>query len=151
VRRCLEPNPDRRYPSARALYEDLERQRQHLPLKHTREPSWRERLSKWLHRHPSLTSSTTVGMVAGVLLFLLALALALRRRPADQLEAAAARAPLRAEARAPRLLLAARTTDRVQHDEGTALARKALGRYAVPDNPAWRQRPAFAALAEPER
>src|SRR5262249_8776135 len=72
VRRCLEPDPDRRYPSARALQIDLERQRTHLPLRYTREPSTRERLQKWLRRHPRLTSFYVVGAVAVVLLAILA-------------------------------------------------------------------------------
>jgi serine/threonine protein kinase len=35
VRRCLQPDPRRRYRSARELQEDLDRQRNHLPLRHT--------------------------------------------------------------------------------------------------------------------
>jgi serine/threonine protein kinase len=55
VRRCLEPDRERRYPSARALAEDLDRHLDDLPLRHTREPSRCERLSKWARRHPCLT------------------------------------------------------------------------------------------------
>jgi serine/threonine protein kinase/tetratricopeptide (TPR) repeat protein len=64
VRRCLEPDPERRYPSAAALREDLERHLRNEPLKHTAEPSYRERLKKWSRRHPRLSSGSTVGIVA---------------------------------------------------------------------------------------
>ena len=43
VRTCLAPDPDKRYPSAAALRDDLARQRANLPLKHAPEPSVRER------------------------------------------------------------------------------------------------------------
>src|SRR5437667_147954 len=71
VRRCLERDPTPRYPSARALAEDLDRQLAHQPLAHTREPSVRERLLKWRRRHPRLTSTGTVAALAGVLVLLL--------------------------------------------------------------------------------
>ena len=60
IRRCLDPDPDRRYQEARHLVEDLKRQVENLPLLHTREPSLRERVGKWARRHPRLTSTTTV-------------------------------------------------------------------------------------------
>lgn len=64
VRRCLEPDPASRYPTAAALAEDLKRQLENQPLLHTREPSPRERFQKWRKRHPRLTSSGTVAAVA---------------------------------------------------------------------------------------
>ena len=68
VRHCLEPDPSRRYQGALELQEDLERQLADLPLRHAPEPSARERLGKWSRRHPRLTSSTTVGLIAAALL-----------------------------------------------------------------------------------
>ena len=61
VRHCLEPDPGRRYQSARQLKEDLERHLENLPLQHAPEPSLRERAAKWRRRHPRLASTTTVG------------------------------------------------------------------------------------------
>ena len=52
LRRCLAPNPARRYQTARQLQEDLDRQRLHQPLRYAAEPSPRERAAKWLRRHP---------------------------------------------------------------------------------------------------
>jgi serine/threonine protein kinase len=63
VRRCLEPDPRRRYQTASQLHEDLERHLKQLPLRHTREPSLRERLQKWTRRHSRLTSVLAITVV----------------------------------------------------------------------------------------
>jgi serine/threonine protein kinase len=68
VRRCLEPDPARRYPSAAALLDDLRRQQGHRPLRHAGNPSPSERLAKFSRRHPGLTTVTRVAVLAGVLL-----------------------------------------------------------------------------------
>ncbi len=76
VRHCLEPDPAARYPYAAQLAEDLQRELDDLPLKHTREPSCRERVAKWMRRHPrwasagplaALTAVAVIGLVALVL------------------------------------------------------------------------------------
>ena len=73
VRHCLEPDPAKRYQEARQLEEDLRRQLDHRSLRHASEPSPRERASKWLRRHPRLSSATTLGVIAALLIgFLLA-------------------------------------------------------------------------------
>jgi eukaryotic-like serine/threonine-protein kinase len=64
VDRCLQFNPDRRYPSARELQEDLECQRNHKPLRHTPEPIGKERLGKWIRRHPRLFTGSLVALAA---------------------------------------------------------------------------------------
>lgn len=68
VRMCLEPDPARRYPSARELHDDLRRQRDDRPLAHAPNPSRRERAAKWVRRHPRLASGYAVGAVAVALL-----------------------------------------------------------------------------------
>ncbi|GIW85746.1 MAG: hypothetical protein KatS3mg108_0070 [Isosphaeraceae bacterium] len=68
VRTCLAPDPDRRYPDAATLAEDLRRYLEDRPLKFAPEPSARERLAKWLRRHPEIHSSSTLGTVAMTLL-----------------------------------------------------------------------------------
>jgi serine/threonine protein kinase len=72
VRHCLEPDPARRYQSAAELREDLERQRNHLPLRYAPEPSHRERLHKWVSRHPrravgSFLVLILVGLIASII------------------------------------------------------------------------------------
>lgn len=70
VRHCLEGAPERRYQSARHLREDLKRQRQHRPLRHAPEPSFRERLQKWGRRHPRLVSPASLGAMTTFVLLL---------------------------------------------------------------------------------
>jgi eukaryotic-like serine/threonine-protein kinase len=64
IRHCLEPDPARRYQDANQLQEDIDRHLSNYPLKHAREPSLLERAAKWRRRHPSLTSTTTMAIVA---------------------------------------------------------------------------------------
>src|SRR5206468_7119 len=68
VRKCLAFDPAARYGSAADLQDDLERHLANRPLRHAREPFGRERLRKWVARHPRLCSSATVALVAGVVL-----------------------------------------------------------------------------------
>jgi eukaryotic-like serine/threonine-protein kinase len=58
VLKCLEPKPENRYETAAQLRDDLCRQLNHQPLRHTREPSVRESLNKFARRNPWLTSTT---------------------------------------------------------------------------------------------
>ena len=80
VHHCLEPDPSRRYQTARELQEDLRRQLDNLPLRYAPEPSVRERAAKWARRHPRLTSSTTVGIIAATLLVTVGSALVVQWR-----------------------------------------------------------------------
>ncbi len=63
VRKCLDPNPERRHARAGDLAEDLRRFLDDQPLKYTTEPSWRGRVAKWLRRNPRATGASTVGTV----------------------------------------------------------------------------------------
>jgi tetratricopeptide (TPR) repeat protein len=76
VRRCLEPEPADRYQEAVSLAEDLQCELDSLPLKHTPEPSWRERVRKWMHRHPRLSSGGSIATI-GILLIAVLLYLVL--------------------------------------------------------------------------
>jgi serine/threonine protein kinase/Flp pilus assembly protein TadD len=138
VRRCLEPDPDRRYGSARELQEDLQRQLDHRPLRYTREPSLSERAHKWLHRHPRLP----LRLLAGVAAVLLGLALALGLRSfhlARSEEALTTLERFRADLHEARTALSAPGADLGQRARGDELGRRALERFAVLDNPSWRE------------
>ncbi len=65
VAKCLDPAPAKRFRSAGDLADDLRRFLDDLPMKHGPEPSLRERAAKWVRRHPSICSSSTVA-VAGI-------------------------------------------------------------------------------------
>jgi len=75
LKTCLAPEPERRYTSAGDLAEDLDRFLEDLPLKYARETSLRERYAKWTRRHPRISSSSTMAVVALALLWLVGAAL----------------------------------------------------------------------------
>lgn len=68
VGKCLEIDPEHRYPDARCVEEDLRAQLERRPLVHQLEPSWFERMLKWAHRHPRASSSLSVATCATILL-----------------------------------------------------------------------------------
>ena len=151
VRHLLEPDPDRRYQSARELHEDIGRQLGDLPLRHAPEPSVRERMRKFGRRHPRLTSSTSIAAVALVLLMGMGALVASRARRLARLEAAETLASFRTDLDSVRFLLNTRTADRDRRSKGAALGHQALGRYKVEDRPAWRDGPAVADLDPADR
>jgi serine/threonine protein kinase/tetratricopeptide (TPR) repeat protein len=148
---CLAADPADRYRSARALQEDIERHLTHLPLRHVPEPSVRERVSKWAHRHPRLTSSGVVAGVAAAVIIGLAAALwGLSERNARH-EAVAQLAGFRGEKKGLEATLGVGTTDPTVLDEAVAASRRALARYGIPDDPGWDARPVVAKLPEDDR
>jgi serine/threonine protein kinase/tetratricopeptide (TPR) repeat protein len=146
VRRCLEPDPGRRYQAARELQEDLQRQLDHRPLKYAPDPSPRERAGKWVRRHPRAAVASLAG-VALALLVGLTTALVVRDARHARLEAAAAFQQFRDDTRQARWLLAtSRPADRERLGEGLDLAGQALDRYRARTDPAWWEAPAVRRL-----
>jgi serine/threonine protein kinase/Tfp pilus assembly protein PilF len=137
IRRCLEPDPNRRYPSAAALAEDLDRHLADLPLRHIPEPSLRERAHKWVRRHPRLTSVTTVGTVAIVLILILGSALVGLWRQQEAVEARTALDQFREEKLATDFCLNTREPDQTHLDEGLRRGQLALARYRVVEDERW--------------
>lgn len=88
LRKCLDPDPDRRYGDAGELAEDLRRFLDDRPLKFTPEPLSAERLAKWVRRHPEVGSVSTIGGLAAALILGLGV---LTWSVADHLEVASAR------------------------------------------------------------
>ena len=80
IRKCLEPDPARRYQSAADLRGDLERHRSNRPLQHVRVPSVRERVNKWAWRHPRLNSNVSLALVGLAVIGLLVTGLVARER-----------------------------------------------------------------------
>jgi tetratricopeptide (TPR) repeat protein len=151
VRHCLEPEPGRRYQTAQQLREDLERQRANLPLKHVAEPSLRERARKWMRRHPRLASSTSVSVVALVLLAALGWHFVARGAQLAAWEAQAAAQVTwgqhQDDLQLAQYLLYTRVADPQQVEKGKAVCSRALERYQVA-NPSWLAMPAVSALPE---
>jgi tetratricopeptide (TPR) repeat protein len=161
VRHCLEPDPARRYQSARQLQDDLQRHLDYLPLLHAPDPSLRERLAKWKRRHPRLTSTGSL-VVAAVLILSLAGGLIWRSRQIADLQKQTIRQQLQADARdaheelkkdlkALPFLLGTGTTEASQVQEGRDLAQRHLKRYRVVEDADWQQGPLVQNLPGAER
>lgn len=84
VRKCLAIEPGARYQSADALRDDLIAQYLHEPLVHQSEPSVLERISKWCHRHPRLSSSISIASAATILVALLLSGIVARQAALNQ-------------------------------------------------------------------
>jgi serine/threonine protein kinase/Tfp pilus assembly protein PilF len=151
VRHCLEPDPAQRYQTARELLEDLERQLHDQPLRFAPEPSLRERAGKWVRRHPRLTSLTSVGTIAAVLLVVLTTGFVVRGRLVARQEAKDKLAVLHEDLRTGEFLLCARDIQREELAEGAGVCRSALDRYQVLDNPQWQESATVRHLAPEEQ
>ncbi len=68
IGRCIAADRQQRYRDASELLVDLDRHRQHLPLKYAADRSIRERVSKWSARHPRLSSASSVAILAATIL-----------------------------------------------------------------------------------
>jgi serine/threonine protein kinase len=141
VRRCLEANPDRRYQSARQLQEDLERQLNHLPLRHAPDSSPRERVTKWATRHPRATSSTTVAVIAAALIIAITAAAFAGRQRSQRIEAAESYRRLGEERREAIALLSTPGVDPALIEEGLGYCRRIIERYGVLKGCFWKESP----------
>jgi eukaryotic-like serine/threonine-protein kinase len=163
VRHCLEPEPSRRYQTAQELYEDLRCQLEHRPLKYSPEPSPWERARKWTRRHPRLSASAAVGILAAVLILAMTGAFIVRDRrlARSRAEQGAQQARLEAVAALHRLSVDLKKIEsllghdipeleREQHEEGMAIAEALLKQYRVLKSPPWQQAPLVAVLSPEE-
>jgi serine/threonine protein kinase/Tfp pilus assembly protein PilF len=146
VRRCLAAEPGRRYQAARELHEDLERHLKDLPLRHAREPSVRERFGKWARRHPRLASSTSVAVLAVVLMLGLGGAFAWRGERLARLEAAESFRHFREELSQAQVAFLDAATGQADARELEASCRRPLDRYQVLDDPSWQRAAALRRL-----
>ncbi len=151
VRHCLEPDPARRYQSARELEDDLQRQRDNQPLRHAPEASLGERVRKWTRRHPRLASGTTVTLCAAVLLVGLMAGFVARGRQLAQTRAAETLAQFHEDKQTIPCRLITPSADVVQFERALTECRQLLGRYQVLDNPSWQDLPAVRDLSTEEQ
>ncbi len=148
VLRCLHPNQSQRYQTAHALREDIERHLANLPLRHTREPSLRERVRKWSRRNPRISSTGAVVGLSMLLMVGLASAVFVRDDQLARHEATASWNEFQKDKRRVEVNLGAGTLQADLLDDELANARALLGRYGLPEDAAWQQRPAVARLSD---
>lgn len=139
VRRCLEPDPARRYRDARQLEDDLRCQLEHRPLRHAPDRSPRERASKWLRRHPRLSSATMLGLAAALVIVGLLAFFGYRQRQFGPVEAAHALQQLINAQEVALVHLLNPAASPARRDEGIAACRRALAPYGVLESPDWEQ------------
>jgi serine/threonine protein kinase/Tfp pilus assembly protein PilF len=151
VRRCLQPNPARRYQSARHLAEDLYLQRANRPLRHAGNPSVVERVAKWHRRHPRLMSVSTFAALAAVIAVVLAVALVAGSRSLARFEAVQTWQDFDGKARQAQLGVFYKVGEKAELQRGLADCRAALALYGVLDHADWQEQPAVANLPEEER
>ncbi|MFL5341597.1 MAG: serine/threonine-protein kinase, partial [Gemmataceae bacterium] len=154
VLRCLDPDPAKRYQTARHLHEDLELQLAHRPLKHTPEPSRLERLAKWRKRHPRLTSAGSVAALAAALLIGVVAAAAAGREEYRTLHAREQLAAHQSEFGSIQVQLDRRDPSKETLDDGIERSKGELARYGISPNdpaPSWDQATEVRYLSTAER
>jgi eukaryotic-like serine/threonine-protein kinase len=151
VRRCLEPDPERRYQSAADLKEDLQRHLADLPLLHAADRSPGERLRKWRRRHRLLAATAGLLTAAVVVVAILAPGFVERGRRLARLEAAESLRRTAEDVRAARALLLDREAGREQQEEGVRLCRSGLERFGALAPRPWQEHAAVQALDAGER
>jgi eukaryotic-like serine/threonine-protein kinase len=151
VCRCLAPDPAKRYQSAAALREDIERHRADLPLRHVPNPSVWERLLKWKRRHPRLTSATSIVAVAAVVILSLASLLVVHGERLAKFEAVQSWQEFEKDSRAAQIGVYARVGEPKELARGLEACRQALGRYKVLEDARWSDQPAVVQLPDEDR
>ena len=154
IRRCLAIDTNERYQKVADLQEDLERQLESRPLKYAHEPWGRERLAKWLRRHPRSTSTSGVAVFAAALLCLAAGGFVLERDHRQELHARENLREHREDFRRLQAFLDDRHHAYAQLDNGEALCRDALARYGIDPNQLasdWQQQSAVRRLHANEK
>ena len=158
VRKCLAPDPDRRYQQAADVAEDLRRFLEDRPLKYAPELSLAERLGKWVRRHPRLTSSASVATVGGLLLVGVGASLVgVREHLASarrELEVNQDRDRIRAyQAGTEQALFLVNTMTDLQDNLrlGLEVCEKTLGLFDVLDRPDWQDDPRWQRLGADNR
>jgi serine/threonine protein kinase/tetratricopeptide (TPR) repeat protein len=151
IRKCLAPDPARRYQSAADLRDDLDRHRTGQALRHVRVPSVRERVRKWVRRNPWMTSNVALAAVAVAAVLGCGVALHTRNDRIARLDAAAAAGGLGGDVDSARYLFTARVGEPDAVGTGVDRCESALARYGLPGDEAWDTRPAFRVLPPEEQ
>src|SRR5262249_23061554 len=144
------PDPARRYSSAAALREDVERHLRDEPLKYARDVNVPERLRKWTRRNPRLPF--VVSVAAACLIALFAGVAWDRHREASPAEQARVeRVGFDEDLQLTRFYLGTGREDAEHRRTGKEIALRALRRYRVRDDPQWASRWLFTSLPKSEQ
>lgn len=131
VQKCLQPDPTHRYQTADELLEDLQCHLADLPCVHAPDRSLLERTKKWSRRHPRLTSTASVAVIASLLLGVLATLWALRGRQVARLHAREQVAMLVREMPALRMALTCPGLNEVELERSVTAARESLASFRI--------------------
>jgi serine/threonine protein kinase/Flp pilus assembly protein TadD len=160
IRKCLHPDPERRYQEAAQVAEDLRGLLENRALRHAPELSQIERLVKWTRRHPRLTTAATVGAVALVVVGLLGAGLTVAwlgwEAAHEQLLVAEEREQVQQfngdAVRAFALVCTIADLDGLDHQRaGMDLCKKNLDVYHVLDRDDWQDLPGWQRLDDERR
>lgn len=151
VRRCLEPDPDRRYARAGDLAEDLRRFLDDQPLRFAAEPSLRERAVKWARRNPKLLGATPVALLALVLLGVLGGAAWSLARNLDQVSTRLGFRVFQGQFQECQIRLMTTSGMAGTLDQGIRLAERAIAQAGIEDRGKGRGRSWIDVLDEDER
>ena len=153
ARKCLAPDPSRRYQQADHLAEDLRRFLTDCPLKYAPELSRVERVRKYFRRHPRLTSSGSVATAALVVLLAVGTSLAAARGHLSEARARLGTVQARDRQKAHEdgmvkaLCLVNTSLDLQDHlREGADVCEKTLALYDVPGGAPGGEHPDWAGL-----
>jgi serine/threonine protein kinase/Flp pilus assembly protein TadD len=149
VRTLLQPDPARRYQSARDLLTDLDRHRQNLPLAFAPDISIAERLGKWRRRNPRLLAHL---LLVGVVLTAGGLGVAAFRESHARAGAEASSKARAVHGELARLRVGLSARDDLK-DRAEALedGKSVLAAYGLPDVADWAGRTAVRILPESDR
>jgi eukaryotic-like serine/threonine-protein kinase len=149
VMKCLAHKPEARYQSAADLAEDLQRQLDARPLRHTANPSWTELVKKFWRRHPRFMSASNASLfflaIIGVLLWGLR---TVYQRSQSIAAAEEYRTFIRQAHQAEAELL---FPDGGSHSSGLRRTLAALKSFGMDSDPNWRKRSSYRFLSEEKR
>ena len=144
VLKLLAGDPKKRYQDARELQTDLERHQAHLPLKYAREASTRERVRKWVRRHPRALPALGC-LIAFVATCGTGIALWSERKTTRRLDAENQRHAMAAGLSTWELDLTPMVNKR-RREAAAPACRETLTRYGALDNPKWMEHPLYQSL-----
>jgi serine/threonine protein kinase/predicted Zn-dependent protease len=134
VMKCLATSFDERYRSAIEVHEDLQRFARHEVLKHAPDRSPVERLQKFVKRHPTLTSTSSIVVAATVAVAALVSGLLVAQARVAKLEASHLASSLHEDAPETLALLCSPGGESELLQDGIERARETLKQWSVSDD-----------------